>query len=113
MRAKRIEATYLVANQLFAAEAAIDAAIAETAKLNVLMPEARVAASLSAVVGQLAFARAGETLQTLIAAREEIVKTHEALDEVKADIGLREMAMGGAVWKPSARAHLVAVADAA
>jgi hypothetical protein len=113
MRTKRIEATQQVATQLFEAEAAIDAAIAATAKLTALMPEARANASISAVVGQEAMLQASQTLAALVAARQDIVNTHKALDEVKTDLGLRTMAMGGAVYKGSATPHLEVVAEAA
>jgi hypothetical protein len=106
MRDKRVTSTNMVAEQLFAAEQAIDAAIAATAKLSALMPEARTLANLSAVVGQAALGHAGDTLMSLIAARNEIVLTHHALDEVKTDIGLRTLAMGGAVRKPFDARHL-------
>ncbi len=113
MRTKRIEATQMVATQLFAAEAAIDAAISETAKLSALMPEAKLIANLSTVLGQAALVSAGGTLQTLIAARHEIIKTHGALDDLKSEIGLRTMAMGGAVNKGSASPLLEVVCEAA
>jgi uncharacterized protein YjcR len=113
MRTNRMVATQEVANQLFAAEAAIDVAIAEAAKLSALMPQARVNANLSAVVGQEAMSEASNTLCNLIQARSDIVKTHNALDAVKCEIGLRAMSMGGAVNKGAADRVLEVVAIAA
>jgi histidyl-tRNA synthetase len=113
MRTNRIAATQEVANQLFAVEAAIDIAIAEAAKLSALMPQARVSANLSAVVGQEAFSEASNTLSDLIQARADIIKTHNALDAVKCEIGLRTMSMGGAVNKGAADRMLEVVAEAA
>lgn len=114
MRNERIEATNLVAKQLFAAEAAIDAAIAETAKLSAIMPEARLRAKIAAMVGQEALTRTSSSLKHLVTAREDMVSAHAALDSAKADIGLRTYAMGGGFPKPEApTAKLIVVADAA
>lgn len=114
MRKDRIEATNVLASQLFAAEAAIDTAIAEIAKLSSMMPEARIQAKVSACVGHDALQHASNSLLSLVEARTEIVSVHSALDQAKTDIGLRTYGLGGGWQKgPSAVASLEIVSDAA
>ncbi len=115
MRKERIEATNDIANQLFAAEEAIDAAITEMAKLSAIMPEARIRVKVGAALGHSALKHAGESLSLLIEARESVVCVHTALDQAKTDIGLRTYGIGAGYLKPSANAVplLEAVSDAA
>ena len=77
-----------VAKALFAAERAIDAAIASTATLAGLMPTTRQDARLSAMIGQDALMSAIQTMQSLGVAREGIVTTHKHLSTAQRDIGL-------------------------
>ena len=89
-----------VAQQLFAAEAAIDAAIAATAALTGLMPSIRQAAGISAHIGQDALAEAAETCSMLVRARSSIVATHNALTVAQKQMGLGAVNFGGLVDKP-------------
>ena len=101
---RRRETAQKIADQLFAAEAAIDAAIAATAQLAAMMPLARQDARVSALIGQDALVRAAETCTALVAARGSIVETHKALTVAQHDMGLGAVAFGGLVEKPPVRA---------
>lgn len=100
MLKERRLAAETVAEALFAAEKAIDAAIAQTATLAGLMPTTRQDARLSAVVGQEALMRAIETMQALGVARQNIVETHKQLSVAQRDIGLGAISFGNAGEKP-------------
>lgn len=89
-----------VAEALFAAEKAIDAAIARTANLAGLMPTTRQEANLSAMIGQDALMSAIQTMQALGHARENIVVTHKHLTSAQRDIGLSAVSFGGGGDKP-------------
>ena len=89
-----------VADGLFAAEAAIDAALAKTAALAGIMPSVRSDARLSALIGQAAVERASETFAALTQARRSIVETHKELAIVQRQIGLGSVAYGGNQEKP-------------
>ncbi|WP_420605415.1 hypothetical protein [Novosphingopyxis sp.] len=95
MRNQRIAAARDVAEKLHAAEAAIDEAFARVAQLNSALPEARLAANLSATVGQEAFSRAATSMHHIAAARREMVAAHEGLLATQGDIGLARMNFGG------------------
>lgn len=84
-----------VANQLFAAEAAIDGALSAVATLTAMLPTARIEARLSAVVGQGVFDRSSQTIAALTEARRGIVETHRELTQVQHSIGLGAVALGG------------------
>lgn len=90
-----------VADQLFAAEAAIDAAIAATATLTGLMPSIRADARLSALIGQDAIMQASQTCSELVQARGSIVATHKALSVAQREMGLGAVAFGSYA-KPNA-----------
>lgn len=119
MLKQRRQAADTVAEALFAAEKAIDAAISTTANLAGLMPSTRQDANLSAMVGQDALMAAIQTMQALGHARERIVDTHRRLSVAQRDIGLSAVSFGGGGDKPPTpdtvgRASIVAVArDAA
>lgn len=83
-----------VAARLHAAEAAIDAALAETAQLAALLPAARAEAYLSAVTGQKAFDGAAASIGALAEARARIVDTHNALAALARKMGLETVAVG-------------------
>jgi hypothetical protein len=100
MLKQRRELATKVADSLFAAERAIDAAITRTAHLVGLMPEAREDANLSAVVGQDAIKQAIEAMSALGEARRGIVQTHRELTVAQHDIGLGAVAFGGSNPKP-------------
>ena len=97
----RLEIARQVADQLLAAEAAIDAALVSTADLASLMPTARQKASLSTLVGQGALEHAIEAITALGNARRSIIETHKELAIAQEEIGLAEYSMGGLVDKPA------------
>ena len=94
MLKNRREAATKVADSLFAAEAAIDAALARAANLSSALVQARTEANLSAIVGQDAFEGAAAALSALVRARADIVETHKRLSETQIKIGLRNVAWG-------------------
>jgi hypothetical protein len=100
---KRKIVAHKVADQLFAAEAAIDRAVSETARLTSLLSDSRIEAGLSAVVGQDVMDRASASIGALSTARRELVGAHEALSIVKDQIGLRTVSIGGMI-KPGENA---------
>ena len=103
MLKERRMAAEAVAEALFAAEKAIDAAITQTATLAGLMPTSRQSANLSAIVGQDALMGAIETMQALGVARQNIVATHKSLSVAQRDIGLSAISFddfGGGGEKP-------------
>jgi hypothetical protein len=100
MLVKRRAAMEAVAPELFAAESAIDDAILQTTRLTASLITERRNAGLSAVFGQDALERSGAAFQTLIAARREIVATHDELGSLKKQLGLGAIVMDGGVEKP-------------
>lgn len=113
MLKERRQAAEAVAEALFAAEKAIDAAIASTATLAALMPASRQAANLSAVVGQDALMSAINTIQALGVAREGIVTTHKHLSVTQHDIGLARVSFGDMAEKPGSPTITVGLTVAA
>lgn len=110
---ERRAAAVKVAESLFAAEEAIDAALARVAELNGMLATARMEAKLSAVMGQDAFESAASVFAALARARCDIVETHNRLSETKNQIGLRTVSVGDFGPKPNQPAgtsHLTAVA---
>lgn len=99
LKARRLIAEQ-VAEQLFAAEAAIDAAIAAAATLTGMMPAIRAEAGLSAFIGQYAIIEASETTAMLVRARSSICATHKALTVAQEQMGLGAVNFGGLVTKP-------------
>jgi hypothetical protein len=111
----RLAAAMKVAESLFAAEEAIDVALARTAELNSKMVTARSDARLSALVCQDAFEVSAAAFAALARARCDIVETHKRLSEAKIQVGLRTVSVGDEWPKPPPRAqadgsHLKAVA---
>ena len=76
------------------AEAAIDAALRETAELVGLLPSLRLDANLSAVIGQDAVEDLGETLAHILSARRTIIRAHGGLQTVREQIGCRTVSVG-------------------
>ncbi|MEA3065498.1 MAG: hypothetical protein QOJ27_1950 [Sphingomonadales bacterium] len=112
LKARRDAATK-VAQSLFAAEDAIDAALARAAELNAAIVTARTDANLSAMVGQDAFEMAASAFASLARARCDIIESHRRLSETKVQIGLRIMSVGELGKPPAAHQdtpHLQAVA---
>lgn len=95
MLKERREAAEQVACALFAAEAAIDAALTKTAHLTGVMPMLRLQAGASALIGQDALERASAAIMALAEARRAIVETHRELSIVQGQIGLGAVRMAG------------------
>ncbi|MGV9010580.1 hypothetical protein [Brevundimonas sp.] len=83
-----------VAAQLYAAETAIDMALAETAGLAARLPAARADACLSATTGQKAFDSVAAAIGALASARGHIVQTHVTLGALARKMGLDTLAIG-------------------
>lgn len=83
-----------LAERLYAAEAAIDSALRETALLAAALPAARVAAHLSAATGQRAFDGAAASLAALTQARSHMIETHQVLSALARRLGLETLAAG-------------------
>lgn len=83
-----------LALRLYAAEAAIDQALAETAHLAAALPSARAEAYLSAVTGQRAFDGAAASISALAEARSHLVQTHTTLAALARKLGLDTLAAG-------------------
>ena len=91
---ERRAAALKVAESLFAAEEAIDAALARVAELNGTLATARIEAQVVRMVGQDAFEGAASAFAALATARCDIVETHKRLSDTKDQIGLRIMSVG-------------------
>lgn len=112
---ERRAAAIKVVESLYAAEDAIDAALARAAEFNSTLVTARAEANLSALVGHDAFEVAASAFAALARARCDIVEAHKRLSEAKVQLGLRTVAIGDGVPKPPAMGsteptHLHAVA---
>jgi hypothetical protein len=83
-----------LAVRLYAAEAAIDHAMAEAASLTAALPAARTEAWLSTVVGQRAFSGAAAAISALAEARGHLVQTHNTLAALAGTLGLEALPVG-------------------
>jgi hypothetical protein len=117
MLKQRRKAADQVAEHLFSAEAAIDAALNKTAALAAVLPVARADARLSTLFGQDALERLSETIAAIAQARRGIVETHKQLASVQGQIGLGAVAFGDDGTKPNQaepfHPHFHTVGDAA
>lgn len=114
MLKERRLAAETVAQQLFAAEAAIDAAIAAVAELTARMPQARIEANLAPMIGHDALMHASRTCANLVEARAGICATHEALAVAQKQIGLGAIAFGSLQkLRMERQSHLQVVNEAA
>ncbi|MEA3043142.1 MAG: hypothetical protein QOH47_980 [Sphingomonadales bacterium] len=100
MLRKRRDAAHKVATGLFAVEKAINEALTRAAELNAMMPGAQLEAQLSTVVGQEAFDGAAAVFASLAKARRQVVRTHQAMDQARTQIGLRTTSFGDGTQKP-------------
>ncbi len=109
-----------LSEQLIAAEAAIDAAVAAVAYLTAAMPAATQQAKVGPHVMQESLMHVMETCQQLVKARTNIIRTHKAMRAAQDQVGLGEVALGDMTYckdsaelvtpeAPSVR-HLAAVA---
>lgn len=83
-----------LAARLYAAETAIDLALARTATLAAALPEARADARLSAVTGQRAFDGVTGAVSALSNARAQLVGAHQTLAALARKLGLDVLAVG-------------------
>lgn len=83
-----------VANRLFAAEKAIDTAVAEAAQLMAAMIAARGELNLAAEVGDDAVSKVADALNVLAQARRTVVSAHGDLAEVQLRLGIRTRMFG-------------------
>jgi hypothetical protein len=102
MRSHRLTIAHSVARHLFAAEEAIDLALARIAELNAALPRARLDARLAACIGQDAIRSATGAAMLIAQAREQIITTHASLKSASDDIGLRATSYGDLLKSPSA-----------
>jgi hypothetical protein len=113
MLSKRRNAAMKVAQSLWAAEDAIDQALARAAEFNGVLVTARGEADLSAIVGHEAFEVSASAFAALVRARADIVEAHRRLSETRVQMGLRTVAIGDEPTKPPSaevKPHLQAVA---
>jgi hypothetical protein len=99
MREARIAAATKVATELFKTECAIDELLACAARLSAALPQARISANLSGVMGQSAVESAAQLVSTIVSARGVAVTLHGQLNDLKNDMGLRTLGMGGGMYK--------------
>jgi hypothetical protein len=92
------------ANQLFAAEDAVDQAISRAAHLMEALIAARRDLDLPEAFGDEAFHRVGRLIGVLAEARREAVGAHLALDHAQAWMGVKVTAFGAAA-KPDGDRH--------
>lgn len=83
-----------LARQLYAAERAIDMAIAETNDLASLMTRGRIRHRISAMVGQSALEDVGALVAGLTSSRNKIVSAHGALKRDADELGIGWHAAG-------------------
>jgi prenyltransferase beta subunit len=83
-----------LAARLYAAETAIDVALAATAELTAHLPVARAEAMLSAVTGQRAFDGAAGAVSALVQARAHLGHTHATLAALARVLKLDDLAVG-------------------
>ena len=89
-----------IGRDMAAAEVAIDQAITRVAKLMAKVPEARMRADLSAVVGQHVFDHMGSTISSLTTGRGELVKVHRLLETLRRELHLPEVSYGDKGYGP-------------
>lgn len=83
-----------LAQRLYAAEAAIDRALAEAAELAAFLPRARAEAMIAATTGQAAFESSAAAIAALAAARGHVAHTHRTLDALGRRMGIDVSATG-------------------
>lgn len=83
-----------LAERLWSAEQAVDAALGEAAALMALLPRARREAALAATVAQPAFSAAADSVAALARARGDLVEAHRTLAALARKLGLDALAAG-------------------
>ncbi len=99
---KRRAAAMKVVESLYAAEDAIDVALAKAAELNSTLVTARAEAEVSTLMGHEAFEVAASAFAALARARADMVETHKRLTDTKIQMGLRTVAIGDLTPKAAA-----------
>ncbi len=83
-----------LAERLWSAEQAVDAALGEAATLMALLPQARREAALAATVAQPVFSAAADSVAALARARGDLVEAHRTLAALARKLGLDALAAG-------------------
>lgn len=99
MLKERREIAQSVAGQLFAAEAAIDAAVAAVAQLQAGIAIGQQTPGVGACIGQEALLHANQSCSDLIKARGSLIASHAALAVAQKQVGLGAVNFGGWVDK--------------
>lgn len=109
MLKERVTVAHDVVASLADAERTNDLALISTARLAATLLEARLRINLAAEVGHEAFAAVAATFASQADGRRRLVEAHQALNDVKTDIGLGAVAIGGSGNKkvPSAALRMV------
>ncbi|WP_232494452.1 hypothetical protein [Novosphingobium kaempferiae] len=102
MRAQRQAIARTVAERLFAAEDALDLAVARIAELNAALPLARLDGRISAIVGQDAILSSASALMLVVETRSKIVAAHANLKYASDEIGLPPTSYGDLIKPNSA-----------
>jgi hypothetical protein len=105
MLKERRAAVLTVSEALWAAEAAIDAALGKTALLTGAIPQVSKDARLCTEIGQNAMERVSQTIMSLTEARRAIVETHKELSVAQHQIGMGAMMEGPYPTKPIAQSE--------
>lgn len=113
MLQQRLTAARKVADQLFTAEDAFDAAISELAMLSATMSTNRKEAGLAACVVQDALVETAAANQMLMVARGKLMDAHKRLAEAQKNVGLGAVNFGGGPGKPPAPLLQAVEAEAA
>jgi hypothetical protein len=110
---KRADVAMNLAEQLFEAEAAIEAAYCKIGALAQALPEARARAGMASTVGQAAFQGLMESMAGQVQSRSAMILVHNELARLKANSQYRSVAIGGGskseepVPRPEGRLALV------
>lgn len=83
-----------LADRLYAAEAALDTALAETAALTAMMPRARTQAHMPVGAGHPAVEAVAAAVAALSEARGHLARTHGRLADLALALGLDDLAAG-------------------
>ncbi|ESQ92577.1 hypothetical protein ABENE_08030 [Asticcacaulis benevestitus DSM 16100 = ATCC BAA-896] len=102
------------AEQLIVAERAVDTAFIEVTALMNLLCRRRLESNLAMSVGRDAMAKLVSSINNLQAVRDDMIDTHEHLNDVKTQIGCRTVMVGhldkpdGAAANATTGLHVVA-----
>jgi hypothetical protein len=94
MLKERLAAAKQVAKQLHKFETALNEAIEQASLLSAIMPRAQSDVKISPIVGQDAYSHMHSSLDGLFQSRAATVALHDALNDVKMRLGLRNFTVG-------------------